>query len=147
MRQWTGLDVGLSDHSLGIGVAVASVSFGAVMIEKHITLDRFDDGVDSKFSMTPDEMSLLVHEVHQAWEARGKIQYGPSEADAPSMKYRRSLYFARACAAGSLVGEEDIRSVRPAFGLEPRQLDEVVGKRLAIDVQMGDRVNWEAFEG
>lgn len=146
LRRWSGCEVGLSDHSLGVGVAVASVALGATVIEKHITMDRHDGGVDSAFSMTPEGMKLLVQEVDAAWKALGQIYYGSTPSDTPSLKYRRSLYFVRDRSAGSIIALEDIRSIRPGFGLEPRYLKEVVGKRLSCDVTVGDRVTWEAFE-
>ena len=146
LRRWSDCEVGLSDHSLGVGVAVASVALGATVIEKHITMDRHDGGVDSEFSMTPEGMRLLVQEVDAAWRALGQIFYGSAPSDTPSLKYRRSLYFVRDRPAGSIVSLEDIRSIRPAFGLEPRYLNQVVGKRLTCDVAVGDRVAWEALE-
>ena len=146
MRDWSGCEVGLSDHSLGVGVAVASVAFGATVIEKHITMDRSDDGVDSEFSMTPESMKLLVQEVNDAWRALGQVHYGPAASDESSLKFRRSLYFVRPLAAGSVVGRDDIRSIRPGFGLKPRHLEEVLGRTLAHEVAVGDRVTWEAFE-
>lgn len=146
LRRWSGCEVGLSDHSLGVGVAVASVALGATVIEKHITLDRNDGAVDSKFSMTPEEMRLLVDGVRSAWQALGQVSYGPSPADTPSLKYRRSLYFVQARLAGSVLSRDDIRSIRPGFGLEPRHARDLVGRRLAKDVAIGDRVTWDAFE-
>ncbi|MDA9802809.1 pseudaminic acid synthase [bacterium] len=146
LRRWSGCEIGLSDHSLGIGVAVASVGLGATVIEKHITMDRDDDGVDSAFSMTPEDMKHLVDEIYTAWQALGKISYGPTPSDGPSLKYRRSLYFVRSQSAGSVISRDDVRSIRPGFGLEPRHLAKVVGKRLTRDVRIGDRVTWDDLE-
>jgi len=109
-------------------------------------MDRDDDGVDSAFSMTPEDMKRLVDEVYAAWQALGKISYGPTPSDEPSLKYRRSLYFVRSRSAGSVISRDDVRSIRPGFGLEPRYLPKVVGNRLTRDVRIGDRVTWDDLE-
>lgn len=141
-----GCPVGLSDHTLGIGVAVASVALGAVLVEKHLTLSRDDGAVDSEFSMTPEDFRWLVQATREAWEARGTVHYGPTESDARSLVYRRSLYFVRDMAAGEIVRPESIRSVRPGYGLPPAQSDRVVGRRVIQPVRAGDRVNWDVLD-
>jgi N-acetylneuraminate synthase len=139
-------EVGLSDHTLGIGVAVASVAMGATVIEKHITLSRSNGAVDSAFSMEPWEMRQLVMETGRARSAVGSVVYGPSEADRPSLRYRRSLYVVKDLRAGDRVDQDAIQAIRPGFGLPPKHLDDVLGRRLAVDVTRGTPVSWKLFE-
>lgn len=146
MRDLFQCQVGLSDHTLGIGVAVASIALGATVIEKHFTLSRDDGGVDAAFSMEPDEFSLLVSESKKAWQALGRITYGPTEKEKPSLKYRRSLYVARDMKAGEAFTKENIRAVRPGFGLPPKYYDCLLGKKVREDVKMGTPVSWSLLE-
>jgi N-acetylneuraminate synthase len=146
MRDLFDCEVGLSDHTHGIGVAVASVALGATVIEKHFTLRRADGGVDSSFSMEPEEMKALVTETERAWQALGYVSYGPTEAEQGSRAFRRSLYIARDCPAGHVLTAADVRIVRPGFGLEPAALPDVLGLPLARDVARGEAVVYDLFK-
>ncbi|MCG6144968.1 pseudaminic acid synthase [Leptospira bandrabouensis] len=138
-------EVGLSDHTMGIGVSVASVALGAVVIEKHFTLNREDGGVDSTFSMEPKEMKALVIETERAWQALGKINYGPTEKEKASLVFRRSLYVVEDIKAGDMITEKNVRSIRPGYGLPPKFFDLVMGKRVNQDVKRGTGLSWEMF--
>ena len=142
MRELFGCEVGLSDHTMGIGVAVAGVALGATVIEKHFTLSRADGGVDSTFSMEPDEMCSLVAEAKRAWQALGKVSYGPTEAEKKSLVYRRSLYIAQDMKAGEQLTRENLRAIRPGYGLPPKYLPMLLGKRLVNDVKKGTAMSW-----
>jgi N-acetylneuraminate synthase len=146
MREVFGCEVGLSDHTLGSAVAVASVALGATVIEKHITLSRTDGGVDSSFSMEPHEMKRMVEEIRQAWQSLGKVNYEPTENEKTSMRFRRSLYICRDVTAGELLTKDNVRSIRPGFGLHPRFFDEVLGKRTTRDIKRGSRLEWDMIE-
>ena len=135
--------VGLSDHTMGIGVAVASIALGACMIEKHFTLSRADGGVDSAFSTEPEEMRQLVIETERAWQAMGRISYSPGEQESKSLKFRRSLYIARDMAAGEVLTPDNLRIIRPGYGLEPKYYDVLLGKRINRDVKKGTPLNWD----
>lgn len=135
--------VGLSDHTIGIGAAVASVALGACLIEKHFTLSRADGGVDAAFSMEPEEMRQLVIESEQAWQALGQISYSPGEQESKSLKFRRSLYVAQDMAAGEVLTPENLRIVRPGYGLEPKYYDVFLGKKVNQAVKKGTPLNWD----
>jgi pseudaminic acid synthase len=143
MRDLFQCEVGLSDHTMGVGVAVASVSFGAVLIEKHFTLDRADGGVDSTFSLEPDELKSLVAETERAWKSLGKISYGATEKEKASLQFRRSLYITRDMKAGEIFTSENLKPIRPGFGLPPKHLSEVLGRKVASNVKMGTPLNWD----
>jgi N-acetylneuraminate synthase len=143
MRELFGCEVGLSDHTMGVGVAVASVAMGATVIEKHFTLNRADGGVDSSFSMEPAEMHQLVVESRRAWEGLGFVSYGPTDAEKKSLQYRRSLYFARDVKAGAKLDETMIRAIRPGLGLPPKYLEVVLGRTLKSDVTIGTPMRWD----
>ncbi|EMY61442.1 pseudaminic acid synthase [Leptospira terpstrae] len=143
MRELFGCEIGLSDHTMGIGVAVASVALGATVIEKHFTLRRADGGVDSTFSMEPEEMKALVTESERAWQGLGKISYGPTEKEKASLVFRRSLYVVEDMKAGELVTEKNVRSIRPGYGMPPKFFDFVIGKRINRDVKRGTGLSWE----
>lgn len=143
LRERYGCEVGLSDHTMGVGVAVASVALGAAMLEKHFTLRRADGGVDSAFSMEPAEMKQLVLETERAWRALGKVSYGSTEAEKPSVRFRRSLYIVRDMKAGDILTRENIRAIRPGLGLPPKHLEAVLGKRIRQDVPRGTALSWE----
>lgn len=143
MRELFQCEIGLSDHTLGIGVAVASVALGATVIEKHFTLSRAEGGVDSAFSMEPVEMKSLVTETERAWQSLGKITYGPTEKERASMIFRRSLYVVEDINAGDKITERNVKSIRPGYGLPPKYLDVVVGKRVSHNVFRGTPVNWD----
>ncbi|HMD01138.1 MAG TPA: pseudaminic acid synthase [Ferruginibacter sp.] len=139
--------VGLSDHTLGVGVAVASVPLGARVIEKHFTISRAEGGVDSAFSMEPHEMSMLVEETKRAFLGLGKVSYGILEAEKPSMIYKRSIYVVKDVKAGDVFDETNIRIIRPGLGMAPRFIDIILGKTATRDVNRGtaltnDLVQW-----
>lgn len=135
--------VGLSDHTMGVGAAVAAVAHGATLVEKHFTLRRADGGVDSTFSLEPEEMRALVTETERAWQSLGTVKYGPTEKEKPSMQFRRSLYIAKDMKTGETLTEENLRSVRPGMGLPPKFLDDLLGRRVNADVAAGTPVSWD----
>jgi pseudaminic acid synthase len=135
--------VGLSDHTMGIGVAVASVALGATVIEKHFTLSRADGGVDSAFSMEPEEMQQLVIETERAWASLGKISYGATEAEKKSLMYRRSLYITQDLKTGDILTPENIKAIRPGLGLPPKYYDILLGKAVKQDIKRGSPISWE----
>ena len=137
------IQVGLSDHTLGIGVAVASVALGATVIEKHFTLNRADGGVDAAFSMEPQEMKQLVIETVRAWQAMGKISYGVTAAEQKSLIFRRSLYIAQNMQSGDILTPDNLRAIRPGQGLPPKYYNLLLGKKIKVDVQAGTPVKWE----
>lgn len=145
LREWSGCEVGLSDHTMGIGAAVAAVALGATVIEKHFTLSRADGGVDSTFSLEPAELQALVVETGRAWQALGHVSYGPTEAEKPSLAYRRSLYVVRDMTAGELLTRDNVRAIRPGSGLPPKYLDQVVGRRVSRDVKKGTPMGWDVL--
>ncbi len=142
MRELFGCEVGLSDHTMGVGVSVASVALGATLIEKHFTLNRADGGVDSTFSMEPAEMTQLVVETERAWQALGKVSYGATEAEKKSIVFRRSLYVVQDLKAGDVLTNENVRAIRPGLGLPPKYLDVVLGKNVSRDVERGTALVW-----
>lgn len=135
--------VGLSDHTPGIAVAVAAVALGASLLEKHLTLSREDGGPDCEFSLEPAEFKSLVEAVRIAEEALGQVQYGPTPHELKTRAYRRSLFVVRDVKKGELFTSENVRSIRPADGLHPRHLPEVIGRTAADDVERGTPVTWE----
>lgn len=143
LKQHFGCQVGLSDHTLGIGVALASVVLGATVIEKHFTLSRKDGGVDSAFSMEPDEMNSLVIETERAWQSMGNVFYGPTESEKNSIQFRRSLYIVKDLNAGDILTNENVRAIRPGLGLPPRYLDEILGRSVKITVSRGTALSWK----
>ena len=142
LRELFGCEVGLSDHTMGLGVSVASVAFGAVVIEKHFTLRRADGGVDSAFSMEPTEMAQLVLETERAWQSLGQITYGQIEAEKCSIQYRRSLYIVHDLKAGDVLSRENVRAIRPGLGLPTKYMDQILGKTIKQDVKRGTALNW-----
>lgn len=143
MRQLFGCEIGLSDHTLGIGVAVASVVIGASVIEKHFTLARADGGVDAAFSMEPDEMAALVIESERAWQSVGQVKYGVSKADENSRVFRRSLYIVEDLKAGDILTARNVRAIRPGLGLPPGELERVLGRKVRMDVKRGTAMDWK----
>lgn len=142
MRALFGCEVGLSDHTMGCGVSVAATALGATVIEKHFTLRRADGGVDSSFSMEPDELRQLREETERAWQAVGCVSYGPTAAEMKSLAFRRSLYIAQDIRAGDVLTRDNLRSVRPGFGLAPKHLDCLLGQRIGRDVVAGTPMDW-----
>jgi N-acetylneuraminate synthase len=143
MRELFGCEVGLSDHTMGVGVSVAAVAHGATVVEKHFTLRRSDGGVDSTFSLEPEEMAALVVETERAWQALGKPSYGPTEAEKKSLIYRRSIYIAEDAKAGEKLTPRNLRVVRPGKGLHPRFYERLLGKTLVRDVSRGTPFDWD----
>ncbi|MGG3925229.1 pseudaminic acid synthase [Metabacillus fastidiosus] len=144
LRELFDVQVGLSDHTMGTGVSVAGVALGATVIEKHFTLCREDGGVDSAFSMEPDEMKTLVQETERAWQAIGKITYGPTEKEKASLKFRRSIYVVKDIKAGEEFTKENIKVVRPGYGLAPKYYKQVLGKVAKKDMKVGDPITIES---
>ena len=142
LRDLFDVQVGLSDHTMGIGVAVASVALGATVIEKHFTLSRADGGVDSAFSMEPAEMRQLVIESERAWQALGKISYGVTESEKKSIVFRRSIYIAQDMQVGDIFTPDNLRVVRPGFGLAPKYYDLALGKKINQNVKRGTPLQW-----
>jgi len=146
LRELFNCEVGLSDHTLGIGVAVAAVALGATVIEKHFTLSRAEGGVDAAFSMEPQEMKMLVEETQRAWQALGKVHYGPTEAEKKSLVYRRSLYFVKDMSAGDVITPDCIRSIRPGYGLPPKYFDSLLGIAIRKNVKAGTPVSFDVLK-
>ena len=142
MKELFQCEVGLSDHTMGVGVSVAAVAQGATVIEKHFTLSRADGGVDSAFSLEPEEMTQLVVETKRAWQSLGRVQYGPTEAEKPSVKFRRSLYIAEDMKAGDVLTPKNLRSVRPGMGLQPKYYEQLLGRRVHSDLKKGTPTSW-----
>ena len=137
MRSRYGCEIGISDHTMGIGVSVAAVALGATVVEKHFTLQRADGGVDSAFSMEPQEMAQLVIETERAWQALGKVQHGPTEKEKASLVFRRSLYVVADVKAGEKLTSTNVRAIRPGNGIAPKFYDEVIGKTAKRDIARG----------
>lgn len=135
--------VGLSDHTPGVGVAVAAVALGATVVEKHFVLDRAGGEVDAAFSLEPHEVKLLVEETERAAVALGKVTYGATEKEKASMVHRRSLYIAQDIEAGTVLTEQNLRSVRPGLGLPPKYLDRLLGKPVTRQVKKGTPMSWD----
>ena len=144
LRQLAGCEVGLSDHTLGIGASVAAVALGATIIERHFTLSRVDGGVDSAFSLEPAELKALVLETECAWRALGHVHYGPSsDAEEKSLAYRRSIYACADIAAGEALSLENIRIIRPGHGLAPKFLDLCLGRQARNAIKKGSPIVWD----
>lgn len=143
LRQAFGTQVGLSDHTMGVGVPCAAVAMGATVVEKHFTLARADGGVDSAFSLEPDELKLLVEETERAWQAIGSVKYGGSANEQASLKFRRSIYVCEDIEIGATLTHENIRVVRPGYGLPPRHLDVLIGRRVNKPLIKGTAMSWE----
>lgn len=139
------LVVGLSDHTLDNATAIASVALGAAIIEKHFTLDRKGGGPDDSFSLEPPEMAALCRDARTAWSALGRVDYGRKPSEKANAQFRRSLYFVRPVAAGAIIAAEDVRSVRPGYGLAPKHLASVVGKRATRDLAANTPVQADDF--
>jgi pseudaminic acid synthase len=145
MRTLFDCQIGLSDHTMGIGVAVASVALGATVIEKHFTLRRSDGGVDSAFSMEPGEMKAVVAECGRAQQSLGVVTYGPTKAEKVSVTYRRSLYIVEDVNEGDVLSGANVRAIRPGLGLPPKFYETVLGLRVSKAVKRGTPVTWELF--
>jgi pseudaminic acid synthase len=145
MKDTFQVHVGLSDHTMGIGASIASIAMGAVFIEKHFTLHRSDGGVDSAFSLEPEELKSLVIESERAWQSLGQISYSAGSTESKSKQFRRSLRARHNLKAGHKVTRNDVAVVRPSGGLEPKHLDEILGKSLLSEIKMGDGFSWTDF--
>ena len=145
MRNLFNCTVGVSDHTLGIGVSIAAVALGATVIEKHFTLSRAEGGVDSAFSMEPDEMKALVVEAKRAWEAIGQVSYEIAPEEVKSVDFRRSLYITKDVNCGSILTPENVRAIRPGLGLSPKYFDIILGKKVNKDIKRGTPVSWDLF--
>lgn len=143
MRQLFNCFTGLSDHTGGIGAAVASVALGSRVIEKHFTLNREDGGVDSAFSIEPRELKELVIESERAWQALGEVKYEVLKEENSSLRFKRSIYVVSDIKAGDKFTPENIRIIRPGDGLEPKYFDKVIGKRAKLDLSWGTPLTWE----
>lgn len=143
MRKLFGCEVGLSDHSLGVGVSVAAVALGATVIEKHFTLNRSKGGVDSAFSMEPAEMAELVTEARKAWQSLGRVTYGPTEAEEGSVQFRRSLYVVKDLKSGDALTPENLRSIRPGMGLPPKYYEILLDRKVNREVKKGTPISWD----
>lgn len=144
LSQCFDLPVGLSDHTLGIGAALASVAMGSCLIEKHFTLLREESKIDGAFSLEPAELKQLVQESHAAWQAIGNVSYEVTAGEQAARRWRRSLYFVKDLAAGELITEEGMRAIRPGGGLPPKYYETLIGRRLVRPVKRGDPVSWDA---
>lgn len=147
MRRRFDVEVGLSDHTLGIEVPTAAVAMGASIIEKHITLNRDDGGPDAGFSLHPDEFSDMVHAAHQARQAIGNVNYDRKPSEKGNVRFRRSLYAVRDISAGDQLTESNVRSIRPGFGLPPKNFSQILGKEAVRDIARGEALAWDMVEG
>ncbi len=143
LKKMFNCQIGLSDHTLGIGVSIAAVALGATVIEKHVTLSRGEGGVDSAFSLEPSELKLLVEESEKASLALGKVFYGVTEQERVSLVFRRSLYITEDMKAGEILTQANLRSIRPGKGLSPKYYKAVLGRSLKKDVARGAPLSWD----
>jgi pseudaminic acid synthase len=143
LSQRFGVPVGLSDHTLGKTAAVVAVTLGACLVEKHLTLNRSDGGPDAAFSSEPAEFAEMVDAIREAEQALGEVRYGPTSSEAASLAGRRSLYIVADIKAGETLTCENVRSIRPGFGMKPRYLDDVLGRRIISDVPRGTPLSWK----
>lgn len=143
LRDAFGCEVGLSDHTMGCGVAIAAVALGATVIEKHFTLRRADGGVDSAFSLEPEELRLLRTESERAWQGLGRVTYGGSKAEEKSRVFRRTLYIAQDVKKGDMLTKVNLRIVRPGFGLSPKYFERMLGRHVNQDARAGTPLSWD----
>lgn len=146
LRQEFGVDVGLSDHTLTNLAATISIGLGAVVIEKHFKPDDNCEGADASFSLTPAQFKSLVKDCNEAWASLGTDEFRRSTAENEMLKYRRSIYFVKDLKKGDVISSQDIRAIRPGFGLAPKYFEEILGKKLVNDVERGDPVSFEVIE-
>jgi len=143
LRELFGCEVGLSDHTMGIGAAVAAVALGATVIEKHFTLNRADGGVDSAFSMEPHELAALVTETERAWQSLGKVHFGLLSDEEPSLRFRRSIYVVKDLQPGDVLTRENLRCIRPGLGLAPKHYESLLGRAVRTSVKKGTPAAWD----
>ena len=146
MKRRYKVDVGLSDHTLDNTTAIAAVALGAVMVEKHVTLDRNGGGPDDSFSLEEDGLRDLCAVTKTAWQALGKVNYERTESEKGNLQFRRSLYYVRSLQPGDVITENDIRSVRPGFGLPPRFYDKLIGSKVTKTVEINTPVTLESVD-
>ncbi len=146
MKEHYGLVIGLSDHTLDNTTAIASVALGASLIEKHFTLNRKGGGPDDSFSLEPVEMAALCRDSKTAWAALGRVNYERQESEKGNVKFRRSLYFVKNLSAGSVIGPNDVRSIRPGMGMAPKHFQEIIGRRVKENVMFGEPVKISLIE-
>lgn len=146
LRAAFGCEVGLSDHTMGVGVSVAAVALGATVIEKHFTLSRAEGGVDSSFSLEPDELRSLVVETERAWQSLGQVRYGPIDAEKKSLMFRRSIYITQNLKAGDVLTTDNLRCIRPGLGLPPKFYEALLGRRISKDAKKGTPMAWDLFD-
>lgn len=145
LRQLFNTEVGISDHTFGIGVSVASVALGSTVIEKHFTFSRSDGGVDSKFSLEPHELKLLCQESHRAWQSIGSIHYGPTVSETSSMQFRRSIYASKSIKVGDIFSNDNIRVVRPGYGAPPVYFNQLLGQKARKNYSFGSPITMSDF--
>jgi pseudaminic acid synthase len=138
--------VGISDHTMGVGVSLAAVSHGATLIEKHFTLNRSDGGIDSAFSIEPRELKCLVEESKRVWQSLGEASYKLSPSEQKATFYKRSIYIAEDVKAGEILTDQNIRIIRPGLGLHPRNYDKLIGKKVLLDLKKGVALDWSYVE-
>ena len=146
MKKLFGCEIGLSDHTMGLGASIAAVSHGASIIEKHFTLKRSDGGVDSAFSLEPAEMEQLVVESKRAWESLGEIKYGPNKDDKNSLIFRRSVYISKNVKKGDKLTKKNLKVIRPGLGLAPKYYNILIGKKINKDAKKGTPFSWEFID-
>jgi pseudaminic acid synthase len=145
MKSRYGCVIGLSDHTMGVGASVAAVALGARVIEKHFTLRRADGGVDSAFSLEPEELKSLVIETERAFLALGKVQYGIQPAEEKSLLFKRSIYVSKDIKAGEVFSADNLKIIRPALGLAPKYWEDVIGKKAKVDLKAGTPLTKESI--
>lgn len=146
LRNKFNCEVGFSDHSLGIGAALTSVSFGASIIEKHFTLDKNDRGVDSSFSMDPTDLKILSKELKNSWKSIGRVNYGPTKSEKKSIKSKRSIYSHKFINKNKKITKEDLIIIRPANGLNPKLYSKLIGSKAKIDIKKGIPLKIDMFK-
>ena len=146
LRDKFGVQVGLSDHTLGVGTAIAAVAVGASMVEKHFTLSRSEGGVDAAFSLEPGEFRNLVTECNIAWQSLGTVSHTRSESEEESARFRRSLYIVKDMKAGEALNEKNMRAIRPGSGLPPKFHKKIIGRKVNKDVKRGTAITWDLME-
>ena len=145
MQERFGLVTGLSDHTLDDITSICSIALGASIIEKHVTLDRSGGGPDDSFSLEHNELATLCTNLKIAWQSRGCVDYGRKSSELGNVKFRRSLYFIKNMKVGDIITADSIKSVRPGYGIAPKHIDELIGKKVTIDVEKNTPVRWESL--
>ena len=146
LRKRFELEIGLSDHSISNLAATTSIALGAVAIEKHFTLNKDDKGPDSDFSIEPKELKELVSQTNESWESLGDENFTRSNKEIKNKVFRRSLYFVEDMAIGEVITKRNVRRIRPGFGLEPKYLNKIIGKKVTKKIKSGDRVEWNTID-